>query len=335
MPRFCLCFLGFVLGVAVQRGATTPVEWKLPPLDGDLEGEFSVPVLDRAPKVKWKLTVRTEKPRERKVGFLIEGDGARIKGEALLDPAGEGTWKIGESQLNIGEWLRVLPQFAPDFAGAAASGTATLTGEGTWHDGVIGGRSVVTIREGRVDDPKHKILLEGIAIDVSSWISQSRSPRPAQVFTWRSGRYDVVPLGVGRIEFEMDKKEVRVTSALIDVFGGELQVGSLVVSMERPEFSVDARMVGVAVDQILFLLPPVLTAARGRLDGHVALKRDDAGIQIGAGNLSLRPGETAELQLAPTPACCRRACLRGCYNITLGCAESRRARCRCARSRLK
>ena len=150
MPRFCLCFLGFVLGVAVQRGATTPpVEWKLPPLDGDLEGEFSVSVLDRAPKVKWKLTVRTEKPRERKVGFLIEGDGARIKGEALLDPAGEGTWKIGESQLNIGEWLRVLPQFAPDFAGAAASGTATLTGEMRTGIGVNGKTVVGT----RLNDP--------------------------------------------------------------------------------------------------------------------------------------------------------------------------------------
>src|SRR5688572_29041631 len=209
MPRFCLCFLGFVLGIAANRGATTPPrEWKLPPLDGNLEGEFSVPVLDRAPKVKWKLTVRTEKPRERTVGFFIEGDGARIQGEALLDPAGEGTWKIGESQLNIGEWLRVLPLFAPDFAGAAASGTATLTGEGTWRGGVIGGRSVVTIREGRVDDPKHKVLLEGISMDVEFVDLAKSLTAPAQVFTWRSGRYDVVPLGVGRIEFEMDQKEV-------------------------------------------------------------------------------------------------------------------------------
>jgi hypothetical protein len=287
MPRFCLCFLGFVLGVAAPRGATPPPgEWKLPPLDGDLEGEFSIPVLDRAPKVAWKLRLRTEKPRERMVGFVIEGDGTRIRGEALLDPAGEGTWKIDESELNIGAWLHVMPLFAPDMAGTQASGIATLVGEGTWRGGEIGGRSVVTIREGRVDDPKHKILLEGISVDMEFLDLAKSLTAPAQVFTWRSGRYDVVPLGVGRIEFEMDQKEVRVTSALIDVFGGELQVGSLVVSMERPEFSVDARMVGVAVDQILFLLPPVLTAARGRLDGHVALKRDDAGIQIGAGRLS-------------------------------------------------
>jgi hypothetical protein len=96
----------------------------------------------------------------------------------------------------------------------------------------------------------------------------------------------------------MSDEQVRVTSALIDVFGGELQVGSLVMSTERPEFSVEARLVNVAVDEVLFLLPSVLTDARGRLDGELALKRDAAGIQIGAGNLSLRPGETAELRLS-------------------------------------
>jgi hypothetical protein len=302
MPRFRICFLGLALGVVVMRSAETPlVAWKVPPLDGELKGEVNVPVLDGTPKLSWKLTVRAGKPRARNVDFEIEGEGLRLRGEARLDPAGEGTWRVANGEINVGQWFRVVPLFAPAIAGASAGGNLNFTAEGTWRDGAVGGKAVISVREGRLDDPQHKILLEGISVDVEFVDLATLRTAPAQVFTWRSGRYDVVPLGVGRIEFEMDQNEVRVTSSLIDVFGGELQVGSLVVSTKRPEFSVDARMVGVAVDQVLFLLPPVLTDARGRLDGHVALKRDASGLQIGAGNLSLRPGDTAELRLAPTP----------------------------------
>jgi hypothetical protein len=45
----------------------------------------------------------------------------------------------------------------------------------------------------------------------------------------------------------------------------------------------------------------VLSEARGRLDGNVALKRDATGIQIGNGRLALREGETADLRLAVKP----------------------------------
>ncbi len=297
-----MCFFGLMLGVATPRAATPPIsEWKLPPLDGELAGEFAIPLLNPAPKVQWKLTVRTETPRERTVEILANGEGARLRGAARLDPAGEGTWKIDESMVDLGAWFRAVPLFAPAIAGASSAGTLTFSGEGTWRGGTFGGRATLSLREGRLDDPVHKILLEGISVDVIFEDLATLRTAPEQVFTWRSGRYDVVPLGVGRIEFEMDKDEVRVTSALIDVFGGELQVGSLVVSTGRPEFTVDAKMVGVAVNEVLFLLPEVLSEARGRLDGHIALKRDTGGIEIGAGNLSLRPGDTAELRLAPTP----------------------------------
>lgn len=302
MCRFRLCCLALALGVAMLRGSTpASIKWKLPPLDGEISGEMSVPLLDRAPTLNWNLAIQTEKPRERNVTFLVDSPGMRVRGEARLDPAGAGTWRIVEAAVGLSEWFRVVPLFVPRIAGVVVSGDLTFAGEGTLREGTVDGKAVIALREGRLDDPTHKILLEGISVDIEFENLAKLRTAPAQIFTWRSGRYDVVPIGVGRIEFEMDENEVRVTSALIDVFGGELQVGSLVMSTKRPEFSVDAQMAGVAVDQILFLLPPVLTEARGKLDGHVSLKRDAAGLQIGTGNLSLRPGETAELRLAPTP----------------------------------
>jgi hypothetical protein len=80
-----------------------------------------------------------------------------------------------------------------------------VTGEGIWRDGVFDGKAIISLREGRLDDPKHKIQLEGISVDVEFSHLASLRTAPAQVFTWRSGRYDIVPLGVGRIEFEMDQ----------------------------------------------------------------------------------------------------------------------------------
>jgi hypothetical protein len=290
-----------LFGAMIPCWTSGAQEWKLPPVHGELTGEFAVPLLDPAPTLTWKLAVRTDQPRERLVDFQIEGRGIRMVGAARLDPAAEGSWQVDEAEVDLAEWFRVAPLFAPAVAASTATGALSFSGVGTWRDGALNGKVVFSLRDGRVDDPARKILLEGVSVDIEFTDIATLRTAPGQVFTWRSGRYDVVPLGVGRIEFDMDQDEVRVTSALIDIFGGELQVGSLVMSIDRPIFSVDARMVGVDVSQVLFLLPPVLTDAKGRLDGHVALTRDASGIRIGAGNLSLRPGETAQLRLAPSP----------------------------------
>jgi hypothetical protein len=303
MLRFRVCVLSVVLGAALTRAAAPgAADWKLPPLDGELAGEFDPVLLGGAPKLKWHLTLRTEKPRERTVAFRIEGYGFRVSGDARLDPLGEGTWRIAEAEITLGEWFGWLaPRVLPDLAAASGSGTLQIRGEGTWRGGKLGGRASLSLREGRIDDPARKVMFEGISVDVEVSDLAARRTEPAQVFTWRSGRYDTVPLGVGRIEFAVDGDDVRVNEAAIDVFGGELRVGSLEMSTSRPEFSVVARMSGIAVDQILFLLPPVLSEARGRLDGNVALKRDATGIQIGNGRLALREGETADLRLAVKP----------------------------------
>jgi hypothetical protein len=298
MLRVIRVWLPFALCCA--SGPASEAKWKLPPLDGEVSGELAATLFADAPRIRWKLALRTEQPRERHVAFEVEGRGLRVRGEARLDPRGEGTWRITSAEIDLADWFwRVASQMGADYATATGGGALQVTADGTWRDGQLGGRANLSLREGSVTHPG--FALEGISVDVE--VVDLAAPRtaPAQVFTWRSGRYDVVPLGVGRVEFELAAEELRVTSALIDVFGGELQIPSLVVSTQRPEFSVEARMVGIAVDQILFLLPPVLSEAKGRLDGNVALRRDASGIQIGNGRLTLREGETADLRLAVKP----------------------------------
>ena len=303
MCRARPCFLAIALSGAILRGASAPPgEWKVPPVVGELAGEFVSPRLGGAPALKWSISVRTEKPLERTIDFSIDGVGARIKGQARLDPIGEGEWRISEAEINVAEWFGwVMPRLTPDLAAATAAGTLRFTGEGTWRQGRLGGRATFSLREGRLDDPARQTLLEGISVDVE--VSDLALPRtePEQVFTWRNGKYSGIPIGVGRIEFALVGDMVRVNNAAFDIFGGELRVGSLEMSTQRPEFSVIAQMIAVDVEQFLFLLPPLFSEARGRLDGNVALKRDASGVQIGDGRLALRAGETAELRLAIQP----------------------------------
>jgi hypothetical protein len=300
-------FLALMAGLnwsMLAPGAVLPPasEWKLPPLDGELAGELNALRLGGAPKLKWTLTLHAEKPRERTIGFALDGQGFRVRGEARLDPLGEGDWRVSEAAIDLGEWFGWLaPQLAPDMSTVVVAGALQFTGQGTWREGALGGKASISLRDGRVDDSKHKVLLEGISVDIDVADLAARRTDPAQVFTWRSGHYDVVPLGVGRIEFMLDGTQLSVNQAAIDIFGGELRVGSLVMSTDKPTFSVDAQMVGVAVDQVLFLLPHVLSEAHGRLDGNVALSRDETGVQIGNGRLTLREGETADLRLAVKP----------------------------------
>jgi len=298
------CRPALFAAAVIGRGwsADTPADWRLPPLDGELAGEFDAVLLGGAPKVKWKATFRTANPRERRIDFSIEGHGLRVRGGARVDPMGEGDWRVVESEIDLGVWFGwIAPKAMPATGAASFSGTMRATGNGTWRAGVLGGQASLSLRDGRIEDVKRAMLLEGISVDVEIADLAARRTEPEQVFTWSSGRYEKIPLGVGRIEFMLEGDQVRVNNAAFDLFGGELRVGSLVMSTARPEFSVDAEMIGVEVGRILFLLPPILSEASGRLDGHVALRRDASGVTISGAQLALREGETADLRLMPTP----------------------------------
>lgn len=267
-----------------------------------MAGELQLGPAGLAPPLAWKIAVRTERPREREITLSLDAPDFRLRAESRLDPAGEGTWRVTEAEVKLDNWYGwIAPDFLPSFGSVSMAGILQFRGELSWRDHQLGGHLLVSLREGRIDDPAHKLLLEGVSVDVE--VSDLAGPRtdPAQVFTWRSGRYDIVELGVGRIEFALEGEQIRVNEAAIDVFGGELRVPSLVMSTRKPEFSVIATMVGVDVEKMLFMLPAVLAEAHGKLDGNVSLTRDASGIKIGKGGFKLREGETADLRLAVKP----------------------------------
>ena len=308
--RFCFGALvaASAFGPTIGRAAPLPPrsavpQWKLPPVDGELSGEFDAKLLGGAPKLNWKLKLRTAKPRERAVEFLIEGLGLLLRGDARLDPLGEGEWHLAEAKIDLGVWFGWLaPRVAPpDVANLSVAGTVHLRGDGTWRGGELGGRANIRLENGRVDNAQRKVTLEGLAYDLAIEDLHARRTAPAQVLTWTSGHYDVVELGAGRVEFALDGDKVSIAIATISVFGGELAVRAVEFSTQRPEFSASAQMTGIDVGKLLFLLPRILQRATGRLDGFVDLTRDAKGIAIGDGYLGLREGVKAEVQFVPTP----------------------------------
>lgn len=302
MLRFRFLLAAPLLLAITAAGEQAAVPWKVPPLDGELAGDFLPLKTPGAPSVHWTMRVRTTKPRERAVALTLDGPGLKLSADAQLDPAGEGSWRIGAADVDLGQWLPLVATMLPmDSGGMSVSGRAVLTGEGTWRGNILAGSAKLVLSEGRVEDPAHKLVVEGVALTLAIEDIAARRSQPRQVLTWRSGKYDTIAIGAGRAVFAIVGDELRIDEATVGVLGGELTIGAVVMSTQRPDLSVTAQVRGVDVTQLLFLLPPVLRDAKGRLDGHLSLRRDANGLQIGTGRLGLREGETAELRLAPTP----------------------------------
>lgn len=305
LPRWMFVAL---LGVALawQGAAAEPAAkektWRLPPLDGELEGDFRPLTVAGAPSVHWKVALRPVGAGIRLAEVEIDGPGTRLRAELKLDAAGNGTWRVFEARIDVAPWSPAVVGFlGEEFASASARGVVTLEGEGTLRDGVPGGRARLSVRGGRVEEPGRKLLLEGIGLDLAIEDIAARRSAAGQSLTWNGGNYETIPIGHGHVEFSVAGEQVQVEEASVEVFGGEIVVASFSFSTVRREASVIARVVGIDVAKILPLLPPVLSSARGRVDGSVALHRTPSGVQIGSGSLALRSGETADLRLAPTP----------------------------------
>ena len=300
--RYRLLALLFTVLTAWGLAAEPNRPWVLPPIDGELAGEFTPLFLPGAPPVRWKIDIQTARPRERTLAYTIEGPGLNVRGGAVLDPHGEGTWTLTAATIDLAEWFGwTASRYFPVSAGASLSGTLAARGEGSWRGGVLGGRAEVSLRDGRFEDPAQKVVVEGLAFQVVISDLVARRTAAAQGMTWLGGHYDAFPFGPGRVEFALDGDAVRISDATLAIFGGELRTGAVVLSTTKPDMTVAAQMRGIDLEKILFLLPPVLAAAQGRLDGRIALQRDAVGIQIGVGRLSLRSGETADLRFVPTP----------------------------------
>lgn len=298
-----LACAGLALACASADSArAASAEFFFPALEGKLEGNFTPTKFPGAPELHWTAVVRNAGSGVRLAEVTIEGPGTLLKAEARLDASGAGTWRLTEAQIDLGPWFAALmPALGDTFAGFTASGAITATAEGAWRGGKLEGKATLSLRDGRIENTEQKLLFEGVAFALAiEDLAQFRTA-PAQELTWTGGKYDVVRLGAGRVVFALLSDHIQVAEASLAAFGGQLALGAFAIVFSQPDIAVEAKVAALELGELLPLLPPVLAAARGRVDGNVVLHRRADGIEIGKGRLSLRAGDVAEIRLAPTP----------------------------------
>ena len=289
--------MGWALGLT---GGAAAEAWRIPAVDGELAGEIAR--VDDPAALRWSCGLHPTADGGRRGAASAIGPGAALHAELRLDAAGDGAWRIPAGEIDLGRWFGALATLVPGTGfDLAVGGMLGLTGGGEVRRGVPGGRVVLTWRDGRIDDPAHKLHLEGIRLRLDVTDLAARRSAPRQELSWTSGRYDALALGPGRLLFALEGDTLRVEFAALGILGGELKLGAFALTLGSPEFAVSARLEGAEIAALQPFLPPVLREARGRLDGEISFRRTAAGVQFGAGRLALRPGETAALRLVATP----------------------------------
>ncbi len=122
-----------LLAAAVAHGAG-PI---LPPLAGELSGDFTPLKLAGAPTLHWTLTLRPEPGDLRTVQLALEGPGTHVRGDARLDAAGDGSWRVTEGAIDLKPW----------HGGQLAVGSAAVAAEGTVQAGGVSGDFSLRVRD--------------------------------------------------------------------------------------------------------------------------------------------------------------------------------------------
>lgn len=99
----------------------------LPPVAGELAGDFTPLKVAGAPTVHWTIKLENPAPSERVAEVTADGAGVHVRAEAKLDPAGNGTWRLTEGRVDLQPWLGV----------PLTRGEIAVTGTGTLRDGAI------------------------------------------------------------------------------------------------------------------------------------------------------------------------------------------------------
>jgi hypothetical protein len=118
-------------------GGLFAAELKVPPINGQLTGDFQPFQLPGAPALHWTLTLESRAENERTGLLVAEGPGTHLRLEMLLDAAGEGTWHVTEGRVELKPWLN----------GQLTAGTVEVTGQGRWAGGALSGDLALRLKD--------------------------------------------------------------------------------------------------------------------------------------------------------------------------------------------
>jgi hypothetical protein len=277
----------------------------LPRWGGELSGE-AFPLGETGPGLHWTFSPGSAGGGVREIVFQANNAFTHLRVLARIDAAtGDGTWRVETGRIEAGPWFSALaPTLGPEMSGAVAEGSVLITGSGDIHQGKPAGSLRVEWRDGAVRHAGRKWALEGIAFHAEADVAalpQAIVPMEITVRTVTNARLGARNVAVSAAL--ASSGELSVTSARVEIAGGEITAAPFVASLFPLSLqNVKVQMMRVGLQDIVALVPAALADAHGRIDGEVRLGWSKAdGLQIGEGRLSLRADEPTVIRLTPQP----------------------------------
>ncbi len=291
--------LTFVL-CACLAGSAWAAELRWPLFAGKLAGELS-PFGESGPRLGWQIEALPPEGGTRIFTWRITGNAVQASGilEATVE-SGAIAWRIDEAVVPVSAWISVAAErFGGALPGTEAAGLIRVTGEGALVDGRPGGTVHFRLEEGKVLHPVADWQLDGIVAEGTFDLAGVGD----LTVSVRSLRYGALRMQEGQLGVELGSGMVAgITRLQMRGLGGEITLAPFTVRLAEPEAAVSIRLTGIALDQLVALLPPTLSEARGRLDGELSASWSAAdGLRLGAGWFGLAQGGTASVRLSPLP----------------------------------
>ncbi|MEO6245020.1 MAG: YdbH domain-containing protein [Opitutaceae bacterium] len=289
---------------ALGETSTAAETWKLPSVQGTMEGDFSAGLLPGAPGFHWSL--RSTKPRMDEQVFVlsIEGAALRARADAVRDLKGDGSWRLIEAEADLAAWWPGLAMsYVPAHAGLEVTGAARLAGEGVLRGGQPSGQIELQVDVAMARDPKQGWSVAGVALRGRLGELPALTTTEPFLLQFREAALAGVALRDGVVKLALPGDgTLRVTSATCAMLDGRVALTPFTVDLAKNKVRTTVDFTDVELSGLAKFLPPALAEARGRVSGQLEVVWDlQRGLTVASGGL--RPGASgfAAITLAPAP----------------------------------
>jgi hypothetical protein len=238
----------------------------------------------------WEAQVQADGP-----GLMMIGEGHYDQGKDELK------FKVPKASLELATWegfvgrLFVLPGGKWELGGQM-SGQA----EGTLIGKKLAANASVQWRNGEVRNTAQAITAAGIEADFNFTDLQQVVSAPGRVSV---RDVQVGTLRLTEVQAELafaDANRLTVTQASLQALGGRVSAEPFKYFLDRHELEAVFLVDGIDIAQVMALTENLPAQAKGRVQGRLPLRIDEAGVRLGTGWLALKPGVYAEIQFNAT-----------------------------------
>jgi hypothetical protein len=273
-------------------------------VDGELRGVFA-PVPERP--LAWRLSLSPIAGDVRTGELAVSGTDFELRVVVELRAAtGELRWRIAEGRVDLASWVPALaarPGLSSWLAGLAATGRATISGEGAWTRRSATGGLRVEVVDATLRNESQGWSVEGVTLRAGAEVADLVEGNVAFELgagTISTSRFGARAFSTSGAVDAFDR--VKVGSARIEIAGGEVMAEPFAFSLAAPSLATTLVMSRVGLQDLVVFVPTALSEARGRINGRLRLGlTPEAGIEVATGELSLDESEPTTLRLVSPP----------------------------------